>query len=758
MPPSLEEMYPSKADISAVSRRRGRIRKRIFVNSHQVAMASFLHWMLSSSSSSFCSAFIATGKAHGKAIPDSQLTFSGLESKSQPVRPKKYDFVPSTTCLHGGIISTSKPPPPPPSSRYGAASKQQPSWILGHLAESNILKLQSALHKSQASLDTISKTLDAVRIAAGNDTSKMAGAAEFCRILVEVMEMGQQTDALIAAAYHYCSCITATTRDCSRVTGREIKEEAKDELRKHEQTEEESLSWMDDVIFEKLYVLPLLGISSQQAKMIAHDTAKLKRIETTASSLLPNSAEADILRHLILSTSGDWRALAIRSAACLYRLQGVELNHRQQQHKQDHNSSSCSTTAPSNSFFHHQYKQRQALSRDEVRFCREALHVYSPLASRMGMHRLKNKMDDMAFRLLYPRQYAMASSILCLQHKKLGIGIDMRTLLDSLTAELKELLNDDPTISKYASNILVCGRTKEPLSLWRKILKDGLLLPTASGRKNMDTSSWLLPADAVALRIVVEARQFPNEDTEALRARETALCYDIQQICLKKWKPYTSPSSFDTANKKDTPSPGRFKDYIRHPKPNGYQSLHYTATTTAGGKQSLPFEIQIRSMAMHHVAEVGLAAHFDYKNSNHKVDSATSNSSFSEEQKQHERSLNEDVFCQHTLQLKNNSQRDFALKEEIQKYGVTDSPLSIYLDALSTAKNELTRNVFVFLAPPSSFQAAKIVSLRAGSCIVDAMREGERHFGSNKVRWRRRQDNAGQEMTRRLKNGDVLAL
>jgi hypothetical protein len=284
--------------------------------------------------------------------------------------------------------------------------------------------------------------------------------------------------------------------------------------------------------------------------------------------------------------------------------------------------------------------------------------------------------------------------------------------------------------------------------LWRKILKDGLLL-TSSRRKNMDASNWLLPADAVALRIVVEARQFPNEDTDALRARETSLCYDVQQICLRKWKPYTSPYSFDTTNKKETPPPGRFKDYIRHPKANGYQSLHYTATTTAGGKQTLPFEIQIRSTTMHHVAEVGLAAHFDYKNTYNKGRSGTSNFSSSEEQKQYDRSSNEDVSSP-KLPPKSNFQRD--------KHGVIDSPLSIYLDALSTAKNELTRNVFVFLAPPSSFQAAKIVSLRAGSCIVDAMREGERHFGSNKVRWRRRQDNAGQEMTRRLKNGDVLAM
>jgi hypothetical protein len=302
-------------------------------------------------------------------------------------------------------------------------------------------------------------------------------------------------------------------------------------------------------------------------------------------------------------------------------------------------------------------------------------------------------------------------------------------------------------------------------------LRDGLLL--SSGRRKRgsisSSSSWLLPADALALRIVLEPRQFPNEEPEAIRARETALCYYIQQLCLKQWKPYSSspPPQQDAANNniEATPSKGRFKDYIRHPKPNGYQSLHYTASTTRGN-QNLPFEIQIRSMAMHHVAEVGLAAHFDYKNTSNKGSSCTSNVSFLEE-RQHNRNYADIIdHTSHTLHLNNNNNNNNVDTtasgshnvEEVRQHGAADSTMSIYLDALSTAKNDLTRNVFVFLAPPSSFQAAKIISLRAGSCIVDAMREGERQFGSNKVRWRRRQDNVGQEMTRRLKNGDVLAM
>jgi len=94
------------------------------------------------------------------------------------------------------------------------------------------------------------------------------------------------------------------------------------------------------------------------------------------------------------------------------------------------------------------------------------------------------------------------------------------------------------------------------------------------------------------------------------RARERALCYYAQTLCVQRWKPAAEP---------------RFKDYIERPKRNGYQSLHYTAearlpmhpgnhnSATADNSTSWTVEIQVRSSEMHQVAEFGLASHWEYK-------------------------------------------------------------------------------------------------------------------------------------------------
>ena len=619
-----------RSQLCSSSRYTGIRRRRI------VAVASLLHWFASSASQ--CSSFVSTTTSQGTHVQPLTYQITDQEAAPQP---------------------------------------QLTSWLYGHLSETNILKLKSALQKSHTSSDT-SRALDAIRSAAGGDMNKMAGAAKFCHILVDVMEMGQQTDALIAAAYHYCSCVTARENSEAGSFEKNISTEIDDE-------------------FQKVYIQPLSGaVMGHQAETIAMDAAKLKRVETTASSLLHSPKESDVHRRLILSTSGDWRALAIRLAACLFRLRGVQSRHQ------------------------HDYA-RPKLSRTDIRICREALHVYSPLASRMGMHRLKNKLDDKAFRLLYPRQYARASSIM---HQQSKHGQKTRKLLEKITLQVKQMLSQDPIFSKYSSSVLVCGRTKEPLSLWRKMLKENL-----SSGKNKQPH---IPADTLALRIVLEARKMsPNEAPEITKAREKELCYYVQRLCLKQWKPYS-------ADLRANEEAGRFKDYIQYPKPNGYQSLHFTAT--ASKEPQFPFEIQIRSMAMHHVAEYGLAAHFDYK-----VDAKRTPTSNTEQKK--ERNID------------NRRSNSEAASSTVHVEEAQGNVVSSYLEALSTAKHSLTRNVFVFLAPSNILHTPKIVSLRAGSCMVDAMQflEGERLFGAP-IRWRRNQDMIGREMTRRLKNGDVLAV
>merc|ERR1712151_639594 len=105
--------------------------------------------------------------------------------------------------------------------------------------------------------------------------------------------------------------------------------------------------------------------------------------------------------------------------------------------------------------------------------------------------------------------------------------------------------------------------------------------------------------DAVALRIVLDAKKLSDDEPESVtQARERALCYYAQKLCIERWKPMEGNP--------------RFRNYIDRPKPNGYQSLHYTASTNWGG-DDWSLEIQVRSSEMHKVAEFGLASHWDYK-------------------------------------------------------------------------------------------------------------------------------------------------
>ena len=346
------------------------------------------------------------------------------------------------------------------------------------------------------------------------------------------------------------------------------------------------------------------------AKRIASSAATVKRAEILAQTFLGvgntrrlTKDEAEGLRGLLLSSMEDWRALALRCIASLFRLEGILQQQQQQQHqkgaayKEQHLDD---TFAP---------LLVGLRSREVVHTAQEAIMVYATLAQRLGMHQLKAKIEGKAFQILYQRQYRAVSSV----YRQSGEA--MRTIRSYLSNEIDGLLREDDSLMAHIDYLQVSSRVKEPYSFWKKMLKtkakqnkEDLLLDasttasTASSFSGSRTSNLSLAQvqDGIALRVILKAKKAsPGESEETTRAREKLLCYYVQYLIRKQFPPMTGED--------------RMKDYIQFPKPNGYQSLHYTASLAYHTEQNFPFEVQVRSEEMHRIAEYGVAAHWDYK-------------------------------------------------------------------------------------------------------------------------------------------------
>ena len=228
--------------------------------------------------------------------------------------------------------------------------------------------------------------------------------------------------------------------------------------------------------------------------------------------------QAENLRHMFMAMSKDIRVVIIKLADRLHNLKTLEYQIKEKQ-------------------------EEKAL---------ETMEIYSPIAGRLGISKIKSEMDDLSLMYLKPKEFTEIQ-------KDIKVRTEAREkFIDELILSVKEKLD------KAGIKAEIKGRVKNLFSIYKKLV---------SRVKSLDEIY-----DLFAIRIFVESIKD---------------CYATLGVIHEYY----------------TPIPGRFKDYIAMPKPNGYQSLH----TTVMGKEGIPFEIQIRTYEMDHVAEYGVAAHWAYK-------------------------------------------------------------------------------------------------------------------------------------------------
>ena len=188
----------------------------------------------------------------------------------------------------------------------------------------------------------------------------------------------------------------------------------------------------------------------------------------------------------------------------------------------------------------------------------ETLYIYAPLANRLGLNKIKTELEDLSFSYEHPEEYAAIKSKLALTQEKRD------ELFAQFTGPIREAL--DHMGIKYQ----IKARVKSPYSIWNKMQNKHVTFEEIY--------------DILAVRIIFEPK---------VRAEEINECFNIYVAISRIYKSH----------------PDRLRDWLNHPKANGYQALHVTLMS----KQGRWIEVQIRSDRMNEVAEQGFAAHWKYK-------------------------------------------------------------------------------------------------------------------------------------------------
>jgi GTP pyrophosphokinase len=271
-------------------------------------------------------------------------------------------------------------------------------------------------------------------------------------------------------------------------------------------TVEDTVATIDDI--ERVF--------GPEIARLVDGVTKLSRIELQSDQ----TKQAENFRKLVLAMSEDIRVLLVKLADRLHNMQTLQ-------------------------FIQSDEKRR--------RIARETMDIYAPLAERLGMQRMKDELEDLAFAELQPDA---RGSILA----RLDFLRDQgAALVPRIEAELQRKLAEGGL-----PGTLVSGREKSPCSIWRKMQRKNVAFEQLS--------------DVMAFRVLVD---------------DVGDCYHALG---------TIHSAYHVV-------PGRFKDYISTPKPNNYRSLH----TGVIGPEQQRIEVQIRTRDMHEIAEYGVAAHWSYK-------------------------------------------------------------------------------------------------------------------------------------------------
>ena len=259
------------------------------------------------------------------------------------------------------------------------------------------------------------------------------------------------------------------------------------------------------------------GEFGEEVAELVDGVTKISEFENTAAA----NSKAENFRKLILATSKDIRVLLVKLADRLHNMRTIKSIKQEDKRK---------------------------------RIAQETMEIYAPLADRMGIHQIRDELEDLSFEILNLDARKL------IQTRLNEIKRDKENVFESLSSEIKNLLVENNIKAS------IYGREKTPFSIWRKVQKKRVSLEQIT--------------DIIGFRIILN-----NFDE----------CYQTLGALHKKWNCI----------------PGKFKDYISSPKINGYKSLH----TSVIGSYKKPIEIQIRTSKMHDFAERGIASHWQYKSS-----------------------------------------------------------------------------------------------------------------------------------------------